>query len=508
MTVSSSTSKITYNGNGSTTVFAYTFYILNNSDILVQLKNTSTGVITTPTITTDYTVSGAGTASGGNVTFLSAPAAGYTVILSRNMDYLQSTDYNEYDTFPASSHETALDKLTMEAQQLKEGLDRSLKFDAAVSGVSTTIVGTPAAGNTVRVNSGATALEYANLATTGTSYGFPVGTGVLVQTSTGNAVARTITGTANEITITNGDGVSGNPTASIPTALTFTGKTITGGTYSSPSLTTANLGTPIDGTLTNCTSLPISTGVSGLGTGVATFLGTPTLANWANVVSTVATVKRQVFTSSGTYTPSTGMLYCWVRLLGSGGGGGSSAATAAGHNNVAGGGGGGGYSEIVYTAANIGASATVTIASAGTGGSSGANNAGNSAGSSSFVPAGTGATLTCNGGSGGGAGSDSTTTTYSSPGAGGTASGGDINVTGGSGTPGVMTSLSLLLQGQGGGSAMSPATGVHTSGAGNVLAGQGPGGGGSGAWLLASASSIAGGNGTKGICEVIEFCTR
>jgi hypothetical protein len=45
------------------------------------------------------------------------------------------------------------------------------------------------------------------------------------------------------------------------------------------------LGTPSSGTLTNATDLPISTGVSGLGTGVATFLGTPSSANLASAVT-------------------------------------------------------------------------------------------------------------------------------------------------------------------------------------------------------------------------------
>lgn len=63
-------------------------------------------------------------------------------------------------------------------------------------------------------------------------------TGIIARTGAGTAAARTITGTANEITVEDGDGVSANPRLSIPIAVTFTGKTITGGTYSSPTLTT------------------------------------------------------------------------------------------------------------------------------------------------------------------------------------------------------------------------------------------------------------------------------
>lgn len=66
--------------------------------------------------------------------------------------------------------------------------------------------------------------------------------GLWARTGSGTGAARTITGTANEITITNGDGVSGNPTASLPSSMTFTGKTVIGGSFSSPSLTTPSLG--------------------------------------------------------------------------------------------------------------------------------------------------------------------------------------------------------------------------------------------------------------------------
>ena len=128
MTVSSTTTKNSYSGNGSLTVFPYGFKIFDEDDIGVILRNDTTGIETVQTITTDYSVSNVGNANGGNITFVTAPATGNTVVLLRITPLTQLTDYTPNDPFPAESHEDALDKLTFITQELQEEVGRSLKL--------------------------------------------------------------------------------------------------------------------------------------------------------------------------------------------------------------------------------------------------------------------------------------------------------------------------------------------------------------------------------------------
>jgi hypothetical protein len=126
MSVSSTTTKVSYAGNGSTTVFAYTFKIFAAADLEVIVR-AANGTETTKTLTTHYSVSGAGEEAGGNVTMVTAPASGETLFIRRNLTLTQGTDYVENDPFPANSHENALDRLTFITQGIQEELDRAIK---------------------------------------------------------------------------------------------------------------------------------------------------------------------------------------------------------------------------------------------------------------------------------------------------------------------------------------------------------------------------------------------
>jgi hypothetical protein len=171
---------------------------------------------------------------------------------------------------------------------------------------------------------------------------------LLVGNTTGNTLAKATLTAGSGVAITNGAGSitisatgSGGSVTSVSgsggtTGLTLTGGPITtsgtltlGGTLAvanggtgvtastgsgnnvlstSPVLTTPNIGVPSFATLTNATGLPISTGVSGLGTNVATFLATPSSANLAAAVTNETGSGLLVFgTSPVLTTPNIGV---------------------------------------------------------------------------------------------------------------------------------------------------------------------------------------------------------
>jgi hypothetical protein len=129
MTISSTTVKNSYSGNGTLDTFNYTFRIFADSDLQVIIRDAS-ATETVKTLTTHYTVTGAGSASGGTIVFTAGniPTATETVVIRRALPQTQSIDYIANDPFPAESHEEGLDRSMMAIQQLQEEIDRSIKL--------------------------------------------------------------------------------------------------------------------------------------------------------------------------------------------------------------------------------------------------------------------------------------------------------------------------------------------------------------------------------------------
>ena len=159
MTISSTVNRVSYSGNGSTTAFSFGYLFFSNADLKVILVVDSTGVETTKTITTHYTITGAGDASGGTVTMGTAPASGETLVIIREVNLTQGLDLVENDAFPSDLVEQELDRATMMAQQLNTELARSVKLsDGDTSGADPTLP-TPTGGAFFRWNLAGTALE-------------------------------------------------------------------------------------------------------------------------------------------------------------------------------------------------------------------------------------------------------------------------------------------------------------------------------------------------------------
>ena len=116
MTVSTTTNKVSYTGNGVAVSFAIPFPFLEREHLKVWqfLNNIQMQ-------RTDWTL------SGGNMVFETAPADGARIIIMREVPLTQETDYRENEILPAETLERNFDKLTMQVQQLAEESGRSVK---------------------------------------------------------------------------------------------------------------------------------------------------------------------------------------------------------------------------------------------------------------------------------------------------------------------------------------------------------------------------------------------
>ena len=124
----------------------------------------------------------------------------------------------------------------------------------------------------------------------------------------------------------------------------------------------------------------LSTGMSTAGN-VLTTNGSSSFPTWQppqGSASAVTSIVQTINTTAGsyTYTPTSGMVFVFVELIGGGGSGGTAQSTSLNHT-TSGGGGGGGYIKALYSASDIGSSQSYTIGAGGVGSGSG-NNGGDS----------------------------------------------------------------------------------------------------------------------------------
>lgn len=279
-------------------------------------------------------------------------------------------------------------------------------------------------------------------------------TGLVARTSTATYAQRTLTGPAAGLTVTNGSGVSGNPTLALANDLS---------------------------------GLEALTGV-----GIPYRTGTDA---WA---MKTLTITRRVYRANATWTKPTGLLYLDAETEGAGGGGGGTDAISSTAQGAGGGGGGGGYARKMFLPSDLGATEAVVVGAAGTAGAAGSNNGGNG-GDSTF------STLTGNGGLGGvGGNATATGPNTANGGLGGGGTGGTINVTGSGGGHGFVVGGINQRSNYGGSSHMGGSARVASSGNGDGSSGAPYGGGGSGGSASGTASR-AGGAGDGGVVILTEY---
>lgn len=100
-----------YTGNGSATQFAYNWYLVYASDIAIQIEG-----VTVPS--NQYTVTGIGNVTGGNVVFNTAPATGARILMQRDVPLERLTNYIDNGDLLAQTVNADFDRIWMALQDV------------------------------------------------------------------------------------------------------------------------------------------------------------------------------------------------------------------------------------------------------------------------------------------------------------------------------------------------------------------------------------------------------
>ena len=121
--INDTSARAQYTATSSQTVFSVPFEFFSNADLKVYIGETL------KTLTTHYTVTGAGVTGGGSITLTSGATAGQVVTIVRDIPVSRVTDFPLSGPFVVDDLNTELDRLTAIAQQLETKLTRTVRLD-------------------------------------------------------------------------------------------------------------------------------------------------------------------------------------------------------------------------------------------------------------------------------------------------------------------------------------------------------------------------------------------
>ncbi|WP_321878486.1 hypothetical protein [Paraburkholderia bannensis] len=138
MTVESSIQDATYDTDGVTLAYPVPFYFLDDDHVYADFVDSAESIASL-VLGTDFSLSGAGDEDGGTLTLTATKPVGYKLHIYRIVPVTQETAYQQNSAFPAKSTETALDKLTMIAQQNASAVKNSIRYPLSEYGTDGTL---------------------------------------------------------------------------------------------------------------------------------------------------------------------------------------------------------------------------------------------------------------------------------------------------------------------------------------------------------------------------------
>lgn len=242
MTVASNTPYNQYSATSLQTVFTYNFEIVENTDLLVYQRASTDDpddAAQLLTLTTDYTVTGAGVQTGGTIVLVSGATLGDIISIKQNVPVERDTSFTPGGVLKATDLNNEYDNqcLIDQVSRFNE-LSRMLSYynSAVVTALVDTIIPVLPAQSTWWKNAANDAIEAYTLPaggaapllgtfvtlTDGTALmpnSFPLSAlagGILINNpGSSNILVRSVAGTTNQINIANPSGVAGSPTFSI-----------------------------------------------------------------------------------------------------------------------------------------------------------------------------------------------------------------------------------------------------------------------------------------------------